>query len=138
MAFSRGLAQYMQFNGLVLTSSLASDVKLNTSSGEIDMSTIGNNWKAFEQGQAEATIAVSGVWDAGTATTGLDAVLFANTNAGGTKLWEYIGEGSAVNRILYKGNGFLTGYEVGGAVGDRVGFSASLRVSGSVTRTTTT
>lgn len=138
MAFSPGFKQYFTFNLLNLTNSLASEVRMTMGNEEIDETTIGNNWKAFEQGQADATIAVSGVWDSGTAATSLDTVMFGNMNAGGSKLWEYCPAGSASNAIKLSGNGFLTSYEVGGAVGDKVGFSAAIRVAGSVTRTTVT
>ena len=131
-----GHKQYMTFNGLVLTTGLASDVKASMKGTEIDVSSIGQNWKDFVQGQADMTLTASGVWDSGTATTSLDSIMFANMNQGGTKLFEFDPAGSATGNIMYKGNGFLSSYEVGGAVGDKVGFSAAIRSSGSVTRTT--
>ena len=134
MACQAGHKQYLTFNGLNLTASLASDVKMPGSRGVNDASTIGNNWSDSLEGQANATLTVSGVWDDGTATTSLDAVLFNNLNAGGTKLWEFMPSGSASAKPLYKGNGFVTAYEVGGAVGAKVGFSASIQVAGSVQR----
>ena len=136
MGFIKGKDQYMTFNLINLTASLASEVRLTMGAGELDESTIGNNWQAFDQGQANANVAVSGVMDDGTAATSLDTVMFANINAGGTKLWEYCPAGSASNRIKYNGNGFLTSYEVGAPVSDKVGFSAAIRVAGSVTRST--
>ena len=136
MAYQRAFKQYLQFNGLNLTSGLASEVKLNMNGEEIDVTVIGNNWKAYDQGQAEATLSASGVWDDGTAVTSLDAVMFGNLNQGGTKLWEYMPGGSVSNGLLYKGNGFVTSHEAGGAVGAKVGFASALRVAGSVTKTT--
>lgn len=134
MAYRGAFKQYLTFNLLNLTSGLASEVKMALNGEEIDMTVIGSNWKEFDQGQADATLTVSGVWDNGTATTSLDNVAFANMNAGGTKLYEYMPAGSASGAILYKGNGFITAYEVGGAVGDKVGFSATIRNAGSPTR----
>lgn len=134
MAQTMGHKQNFVFNGLNLTSALASDVKLTIGAEEIDVSTIGSNWKGFDQGQADASFAVSGVWDNGTAVTALDKVAFANINAGGTKLFEYEPGGSVQNYPKFTGNGFLTAYEVGGAVGDKVGFSVNIRVAGSVTQ----
>lgn len=134
MGFIAAHKQYLQFNGLVLTTDLASEVRMPEARDSIDASTIGNNWKAALEGQAGATLTVSGLWDDGTATTALDAVLHSNINAGGTKLWEFMPSGSASSKPLYKGNGFVTAYEVGGAVGDKVGFSATIQVSGSVQR----
>lgn len=136
MSFALGKSQYFTFKLLNLTNSLASEVKLTTTAGEVDQSTIGNNWKAFDQALAEANIAVSGVWDDGTAATSLDTVMHNAINAGGTGLFEYCPAGSATNRIKYNGNAFCTSYERGGAVADKVGFSAALRVAGSITRST--
>ncbi len=132
----QGHKQYFTFNLLNMTSGLASEVKLAGSGGEQDVSVIGSDWKAFLQGQAEATLTVSGVWDSGTATTNLDSVLYANLNGGGTKLYEYAPAGSASNKILYKGNGFLTAYEIGAALSDKVGFSATIRVADTPARST--
>ncbi len=135
MSYQRAFKQYLQFNGLVLTTSLASEVKLTMNGEEIDVTTIGNNWKAYDQGQADASLSASGVWDDGTAATSLDAVMHGNINAGGTKLWEFMPSGSVSNSMLYKGNGFVTSHEVGGAVGSKVGFASAIRVAGSVTKT---
>lgn len=129
MGFRVGKEQYLVFNGLNLTSSLASEVQAAMGNQEIDVSTIGNDWQAFRQGQGNMSLSVSGVWDDGTAATNLDAVLFANTNGGGTKLYEFMPAGSASARPLYKSNGFLTAYEVGGGVADKVGFSVTIRVA---------
>lgn len=136
MAFIPGKSQYFTFNLLNLTNSLASEVRASMGNEEIDVSTIGNDWKAFRQGQGDLSFSVNGVWDDGTAATSLDTVLYANQNGGGTKLYEFCPAGSASNKIIYKGNGFLTGYEVGGAVGDKVGFSATIRAADTPTRTT--
>ena len=136
MAFSEGKDQYFVFNGLRLTNSLASEVRMPLAGGESDVSTIGNDWQAFLQAQANAQFNINGVWDDGTAATSLDSVLYANINGGGTKLYEYMPAGSASNKILYKGNGFVTAYEIGASVGDKVGFSLTIRVSDTPARST--
>lgn len=134
---AKGKDQYLAFAGMVVTDGAAADIKATFGTKEIDLSVIGSNWEAYDQGQANLSLAVSGVWDAGTATTALDAVMQGNINAGGTQLFAYMPQGSAATRIKYAGNGFLSAYEVGGAVADKVGFSCTLRAAGSVTRTTT-
>lgn len=136
MAFVEGKDQYFTFNLLNLTNSLASEVRMPMAGGESDASTIGNNWQAFLQAQANAQFNVSGVWDSGTAATSLDTVLYGNLNGGGTKLYEYMPAGSASNNILYKGNGFVTAYEIGAPVNDKVGFSLTIRVADTPTRST--
>jgi hypothetical protein len=138
VAHCAGKNQYLTFNLLNLTNSLASEVKATFNGQEIDVSTIGQSWQDYLQGQSGLSLSVSGVFDSGTATTNLDSVMYANMNGGGTKLYEYCPAGSASNAILYKGNGFLSAYEVGGAVGDKVGFSATIRCSGTPVRSTIT
>ena len=137
MAFKAGKNAYLTVNALKMTNDLASEITFPMGSDEMDASTIGGNWKAFLQGQTEATMSVTGVWDDGTAATNLDAVCFALLT-GGTKLYEYMPGGSPVGTVayqpLYKGNCFATGYEIGAPVAGRVGFSLSLRNSGTITR----
>ena len=136
MAFIVGKDQYLVFNGLNLTNSLAAEVKMNVGGQEVDVSTIGNAWQHFRQGQASLSITASGVWDSGTAATSLDTVMFANINNGGTKLTEYVPGGSASNAVLYRANGFLTSYEVGAPVNGKVGWAATIRIADTPPRTT--
>jgi hypothetical protein len=129
-----GNDQYLTFNTVNLTSSLASEVRWTQTGKEADASTIGNPYSAFLQGQTDVSVTVSGTWDDGTAATSLDALLQNNMNGGGTKLVEWMPGGSAASRPLYKANGFVTAYEMGGAVNDKVGFSATIRIAGSPIR----
>ena len=126
MAFRVGGSAYFVFNQLNLTNSLATEVRDAMTGDAIDVSTIGNNFKAYLQGQSGVQLTVSGVWDNGTAVTNLDAVLFNNLNGGGTKLWEYMPGGSASGVPLYKGNGIVTSYEISSPLGDKVGFSCTI------------
>ena len=137
MARVAGYKSYFTFAGIALTGvgKYASEVGLNMSADELEASVIGDNWKEFLQGQAEAVLPVSGVWDDGTAATDLDTVMFAAQNAGGTKLYEYCPAGSASNKPKYAGNAFLTGYEISSPVGGIVGITLALRAAGSPVRT---
>lgn len=134
MSMHIGNDQYLTFNLVNLTSSLASEVKWSESGKEAEASTIGNAYQAFLQGQTGISVTISGVWDDGTAATSLDALLHTNMNGGGTKLVEWMPGGSATAKPLYKANGFVTAYEMGGAVNDKVGFSATIRIAGSPIR----
>ena len=129
---------YFDINSYALTGTAAKEVALHLGSGELDASTIGQNWKEFMQGQAEATIDASGVWDAGTAATALDALLWAMINAGGTKLFEFVPGGSVNNETKYTGNCICTKYDVSDPLAGVVGFSGAFRVAGSVTRSLVT
>jgi len=134
MPIVAGKDGYFAVAGLLLTGTVASEVALHLSNDELEATVIGQNWKAFLQGQAEATLDASGVWDSGTAALALDAILFGMTNAGGTKPWELIPAGSAQNNTKYAGTCFCTGYEITNSVGGVVGFTASFRNAGSVAR----
>ncbi|MFH1602533.1 MAG: hypothetical protein ABIH03_01335 [Pseudomonadota bacterium] len=129
-----GKDSYATFSGLNIGSALANEVRMAMSGREIEISVMGLSWAQYIQGLSDLTLDISGVWDAGTAATALDAVLWAAINGGGTKLWEYMPQGSATNRTVYKGNALATGYEVSSPVGDMVGFSLSLRGSDTPTR----
>ena len=124
-----GKNSYVTFRGLNIGSALANQAALSLTGSELDASTFGPAWKGYEQGQSEAELSVSGVWDAGTATANLDAVLFASINGGGTSLWEYMPQGSATARILYKGNGFAKAYKVTSPIAAVVGFDLTVRCS---------
>lgn len=137
MGFHVGNDQYLTFNLVNLTSSLASEVKWSQAGKEAEVSTIGNTYQAFLQGQTGISVTVSGVWDDGTAANSLDALLQTNMNGGGTKLVEWMPGGSATAKPLYKANGFVTAYEMGGGVSDKVGFSATIRIAGSPIRSIT-
>lgn len=132
-AFRVGQEQYLQFNGLVLTSNLASEVKMTISGKEVDVSTIGTFWQDVRQGQAKLTLNVNGVWDDGTAATSLTTVAFNNLNNGGTKLWEFAPAGSASGRPLIRGNGVINSFDVGGAVSDKVAFTMVIGNAGTPT-----
>ncbi len=129
-----GKDAYMTFSLLNLTGTAAAEVSMKVKNDSFGAPTIGLNWKDALQGQAEATFDVSGVWDAGTAAAALDATLFAASNAGGTKLTEFIPQGSATTRIKYTCNSFTTGYDISAPVAGVVGFTCALQVAGSVTR----
>ena len=133
-----GHTGYCTVGGLLLSGTVASEFALHLSADELEASTIGQNWKEFMQGQAEATLDASGVWDSGTAALRLDAILFGMVNAGGTKLYEFLPAGSTTNQTKYTGNCLCTGYEITNPVGGVVGFTAAFRGAGSVTRSLVT
>lgn len=130
-----GHKAYFTFKALNLTDGYAADIGSSIGVGEDDASAIGADWKKFVQGQAEVTFSISGPWSAGTAAAELDGILWAAANGGGTGLWEWMPKGSASGNILYKGNGFLTGYDISSAIGDVVGFTLGIRGSDTPART---
>lgn len=139
MAQHTGKQQIFRFNSLDLTNSIASEITWSTSADEIDASTINSaGTKSYLQGPYESTFDVSGVWDDSTASVAaVNATLYNNiTNASGTagggRVFDYWPGGSAAAKPHYYGSAFLTSFEISGAVDGMVGFSMTLRTSGSV------
>lgn len=94
-----------------------------------EVTTFGDSSKEYVAGLKDATISISGSWDA-TA----DGYLADIVGAAGT--FEYGPAGSAGGSIKFTGEAICTGYTVTAPVGDKVSFSAEFQVTAAVTRTT--
>jgi len=120
-------------------SQFCDSVELPQTVATAETSGMGDSWQEFIPGMAGATISISGSWD-NTATTGPDVVLGGLMGAGGVKTngdpptFEYGPEGSTNVLIRYTGTAILTGYTPSSPVGGKVSFSATLLVTGAVTR----
>lgn len=88
----------------------------------------GSSAKSYIVGLTDATISISGSFDAT-----YDAQLSGLVAIDGVA-FEYGPTGSTTGMIKYTGNCVLTSYETNSAVGDVVQFSAEFQVSGAVTR----
>lgn len=86
-------------------------------------------------GLQSGSITVSGHYDS-TATTGPDAVFNGLRTATATATFEYGPEGATTGKIKYSGECWLQDYTVDATVADKVPFSATLTVDGTVTRGT--
>lgn len=96
-----------------------------------ETTTFGASSKSYITGLTDATISVSGLFDA-TA----DGFLAGVVGAASPLDFEYGPLGSTAGMIKYSGTAILTSYEVSSPVGDVVTFSADLQVTGAVTRGT--
>lgn len=94
-----------------------------------EVTTFGDASKEYIAGLKDATISVSGSWDA-TA----DAVLAAIVGLSGS--FQYGPAGTTGGNIKYTGEAICTSYTVNAPVGDKVTFSAEFQVTGAVTRGT--
>lgn len=83
-------------------------------------------------GLVNATFTISGHFDS-TATTGPNAVLNSLRAASATASFEYGPEGSSTGNTKFSGECWMTEYTVNSAVADKVGFSATFQVDGTVT-----
>lgn len=90
----------------------------------------GSSNKSYIVGLQDATISVSGKWDAT-----VDGYLAGGAEPA-SRTFVYGPQGLTATQIKYTGECIVTSYEVSGGVGDVITFSLSLQVTGAVTRTT--
>tara|TARA_R100000773_G_scaffold16961_1_gene15481 strand:- start:131 stop:541 length:411 start_codon:yes stop_codon:yes gene_type:complete len=96
-----------------------------------ETTTLGDSSKSYIVGLKDATISLAGLYD-----STLDAILGAVVGQSATLSFEYSPEGTTGGNVKYTGECILTSYSLSSPVGDVVGFSADLQVSGDVTRGT--
>ena len=97
-----------------------------------ETTSFGSSAKSYVAGLTDATISVSGTWDAT-----VDGYLAGGAGVD-TLSFEYGPESSTSGRIKYTGECILTSYEPGSPVGDVVTYSAEYQITGAVTRGTYT
>lgn len=135
MAFRHGKNAVFKVdnNGGTLTdiSAYCDEVSLPRSIETGETTTYGKTAKTYIVGLTDATISVSGKWDAT-----LDAHLAGILGQDATVTFEYGPEGSASSRIKYTGEAILTSFETSSPVADVVTFSAEFQCSDTITRTT--
>lgn len=86
-------------------------------------------------GLQNITFTVSGHFDS-TATTGPNAVIASLRTAASTATFEYGPEGGTTGKVKFSGECWLTQYQVDANVTDKVPFTASFQVDGTVTEGT--
>ena len=96
-----------------------------------ESSVLGASNKTYLVGLRDASISISGLFDAT-----VDAILGAVVGQTATLSYEYSPEGTASGKIKYTGEAILTNYALSSPVGDVVAYSADLQCSGAVTRGT--
>lgn len=96
-----------------------------------ETTTFGDSNKDYIVGLKDATISFSGKWDAT-----LDGILAPIAGQTASVSFQYGPAGSTVTNVKYSGECFITSYQITGAVGDVVTFSAEAQVTGAVTRGT--
>ena len=94
-----------------------------------ETTSFGSNSKTYIVGLKDATISISGNFDAT-----VDAHLAGIAGQSATVSFEYGPEGTTSTFVKYTGEAILTSYEKSGAVGDVVTYSAEFQVTGAVTR----
>jgi hypothetical protein len=101
-----------------------------------DSTGFGATGHAFVGGLTNGTIQIQGFWD-DTASTGTATVLDSLLGLGTTTIgWEYGPEGNTAGDVKYSGECVLQSLDHSSPVADLVTFSATLQISGAVTKGT--
>jgi hypothetical protein len=112
-------------------SNTLTDVSFPQSVDTAETSAFGSSAKSYVVGLTDATLSISGNFDAT-----VDAHLAAIVGKADSVSFEYGPEGSTVGFVKYTGESLLTSYEKSGAIGDVVTYSAEFQVTGAITRGT--
>ena len=137
MAFTHGKDSVFKLDNasgsLTDISSYVNNVDFPESADVSETTTLGSagNSKTYISGLKDSSISLSCLCDA-TA----HAIFGAVVGQSATLSYEYSPEGTASGKIKYTGEAILTSYAISSPVGDAVGYSADLQVSGAVTRGT--
>ena len=135
MAFVHGKSSVFKLDNasgsLTDISAFVNNVDFPETADVAETTTLGASNKTYISGLKDATISLSGVWDA-TA----DAIFGAVVGQAATLSYEYSPQGTTGGNVKYTGECILTNYAISSPVGDVVAFSADLQVSGAVTRGT--
>ena len=133
MAFVHGKSSVFKLDNasgsLTDISAFVNNVDFPETADVAETSVLGASNKTYIVGLKDATISLSGLFDA-TA----DAIFGAVVGQTATLSFEYSPEGTASGKIKYTGECILTNYAMSSPVGDVVAYSADLQVSGAVSR----
>ena len=141
MAFTHGKKSKFSIDNAagspVDISAYCNEVSLSRDIETAETTTFGDDAKEYIIGLTDATLSVSGMFDAAGAST-VDAVLAGVLGQEASLSFEYIPGGGSVgtSNPAYQGECYCTSYEVSGSVGDVTSFSASFQVTGAIVRAT--
>ena len=138
--FKHGKNAYLSIDGtagnLVDISNTLNEISMPREIETAETTAFGQNDKTYITGLGDATISLSGMFDATTDT--LIAGDIANLKSGSVSslTFEYGPAGSVAAQPKFTGEALITSYEVSSPVGDVVTYSLELQVTGGVTGTT--
>jgi predicted secreted protein len=124
---------------LVDLSDVIEDISFSRSLETAETTTMGNSAKSYITGLSDATISVSGKFDA-TIDAQINAVQAGLSDGTITSSsWTYRANSGTVGagNPEYQGEALITSYEVSASVGDVVTFSLELQVTGAIVRDVT-
>lgn len=141
MAFVHGKKSVFKIDDVSGTpvdiSAYCEEVSLSRDIETAETTTFGNDAKTYITGLTDATISVSGKFDAASASA-VDPVFSGILGSASTVSWAYRVNSASVSATNpeYQGEGIVTSYEISGSVGDAVTFSAEIQATGAITRAT--
>lgn len=137
MAFIHGKNAYIQLDNssgtLTDLSSISNEVSWSMSIDTAETSVFGVSAKQYITGQNDATISLSGLFDATSAGVieGTIDALIAGTNASATLVFGP--EGNGTGKKKYTQEVIVTSYEIGAPVGDVVSLTVEFQRTGATT-----
>jgi hypothetical protein len=137
MAFVHGKNAYIQIDNsagtLTSLTSISNEVSYSQSIETAETSVFGTSAKTYITGQNDATISISGLFDATSASVieGTIDALIAGTNASASLVFGPEGNGTGKKKISCET--IVTSYEISASVGDVVSLSVELQRTGAST-----
>jgi hypothetical protein len=137
MPFVHGRNAFIQLDNsagtLTSLTSIANEVSYSMSIDTAETSVFGTSAKQYITGQNDATISISGLFDATSATVieGTIDALIAGTLASASIVFGPEGNGTGKKKISCET--IVTSYEIGASVGDVVSLSVELQRTGAST-----
>ena len=128
MPFVHGKDSYFKVASTDLSTYL-NNVTVSRSSDTSDTTAFSSGTRTFIAGLRDATISLTGMFDATVYSTIAGWL-------GTSQTWEYGPAGNANGRVKVSGSGIITAVELGSAVGEVVTASITIQVSGAVTDST--
>lgn len=118
-----------------ITTDLTS-IEFGGDKGVADVTTMGDNYKDYLGGIADATISIEGIYDPASGKGGSIVALHSAGSATSSISWEYYPQGTAAGKPKLSGECFQTSASLPSPLEDAVTFSAEYQNSGTVTITT--
>lgn len=125
MAFVHGKDSYFKVASTDLSAYLNS-ISVSRSADTAETTTFSSGTKTYIAGLKDATITLSGMFD---------ATVYATIAGwlGTSQTWEYGPAGSTNGRVKASGSGIITAVEMASSVGEAVTANITIQVSGAVT-----
>jgi len=121
---------------LVVISDTLNEITMPQPIETAETTAFGDEDKTYITGLGDATISLSGMFDATVDTMINGNISNLKSGSVSTLSFEYGPSGSASSSPKFTGEALITSYEIGSPVGDVVTYSLELQVTGGVTATT--